>query len=151
MPETYKNGSGPLIRFTAADDLGELLIIQTAGLVFASFPSPADDFFEGPIDLKTELIPNPDASFLVKVAGNSMREAAIDDGDVLIIDRSIRPTSGCVAVCFLNGGFTVKRLEIKGKAVRLLPSNPSFPPIDLVEGDELTVWGVVTWILKKPV
>ncbi|MEO6760559.1 MAG: translesion error-prone DNA polymerase V autoproteolytic subunit [Saprospiraceae bacterium] len=127
------------------------MIIQTAGLVFASFPSPADDFFEGPIDLKTELIPNPDASFLVKVSGNSMQAAAIDDGDVLIIDRSVQPTSGCVAVCFLNGGFTVKRLQIKGKSVRLLPSNPAFPAIDLVEGDELTVWGVVTYIIKKPV
>ena len=148
MPATHKSDR-PLGRFTAADGLGETIIIQTAGLVFASFPSPADDFFEGPIDLKNELIPNPDASFLVKVAGNSMQESAIDDGDVLIIDRSIQPTSGCVAVCFLNGGFTVKRLDIKGKTVRLLSSNPLFQPIELIEGDELTVWGVVTYIIKK--
>ncbi len=148
MPETHKSDR-PLRRFTAADGLGKTIIIQTAGLVFASFPSPADDFFEGPIDLKNELIPNPDSSFLVRVSGNSMLEAAIDDGDVLIIDRAMQPTNGCVAVCFLNGGFTVKRLEIKGKSVRLLPSNPAFQPIDLVEGDELTIWGVVTFVIKK--
>lgn len=149
MPPARKNDSTPLKHFTLAAT-GEIIIIQTTGLVFASFPSPADDFFEGPIDLKSELLPNPDSSFLVKVTGNSMQEAHIDDGDVLIIDRSVSPTNGCVAVCFLNGGFTVKRLEIRGTAVRLLPSNPAFQPINLQEGDELTVWGVVTYIIKKP-
>ena len=150
MSTAKKNDSSPLKPFYIADT-GEMIIIQTAGLVFASFPSPADDFSEGPIDLKQQLIPNPDASFIVKVSGDSMQSAQIDDGDVLIIDRSLRPSNGCIAVCFLNDGFTVKRLEIRGKSVRLLPSNPVFQPIDLVEGDELTVWGVVTYIIKKPV
>lgn len=149
MHPARKDDSAPLKHFTIADS-GKMLIIQTAGLLFASFPSPADDFFEGPIDLRAELIPNPDSSFIVKVSGNSMQQARIDDGDVLIIDRSVQPVNGCIAVCYLNGGFTVKRLEIKGKAIRLLPSNPAFSPIDLVEGDELTVWGVVTFIIKKP-
>jgi len=151
MRTEKQNAAWSVLRLFSVSKTSEIFIIRVAGHVAAGFPSPAEDFFEGPIDLRAELIPNPDASFIVKVLGNSMQDAQISDGDVLIIDRSVRPTNGCIAVCFLNGEFTVKRLEIHGKLVRLLPSNPAFQPIDLAEGDELTVWGVVTYVIKKPV
>lgn len=148
MHKARKNDSAPLKHF--AVQKGEIFIIRVDASVSAGFPSPAEDFFEGSIDLKSELMPNPDASFIVKVSGDSMQDAHIDDGDVLIIDRSVQPSNGCIAVCFLNGAFTVKRLEIRGKHIRLLPSNPAFQPIPIVEGDELSIWGVVTYIIKKP-
>ena len=148
MSTARKNDSAPLNLFTIAES-GEFLIIRFAGVVYAGFPSPADDFFSVPVDLKSELMPHPDASYFIRVLGDSMQDARIDDGDLLIVDRSLRPWSGCIAICVLNGGFTVKHLEICGKSVRLLPANPALQPVDLVEGDELTVWGVVTYIVKK--
>jgi DNA polymerase V len=74
----------------------------------------------------------------------------IHDGDVLIVDRSVKPKNGLVAVCYLNNCFTVKRMEMKGKSIRLLSANPAFAPIEIQDGDELTIWGVVTYVISKP-
>jgi DNA polymerase V len=128
----------------------EILIIHVDGAICAGFPSPADDYLETQIDLKKELVKNPDATFVVRVQGDSMSGDGIDDGDVLIIDRSIKPRHGAVAVCYLNNAFTVKRLEKRGGKIRLLPANPDFAPIEVQEGDELVIWGVVTYVIKKP-
>jgi DNA polymerase V len=73
----------------------------------------------------------------------------IDDGDVLIVDRSVVPQTGSVAVCYLNNGFTVKRIEKEGNKIRLLPANPDFAPIEVQEGDELVIWGIVMYTIKK--
>ena len=127
----------------------EILIIHVDGAVCAGFPSPADDYLETQIDLRRELIKNPDATFIMRVQGDSMMDDGIEDGDVLIIDRSVKARHGAVAVCYLNNAFTVKRLDIRGKTVRLVAANPQFAPIEVTEGDELVIWGVVTFVIKK--
>ncbi len=128
----------------------EIQIIHVDGAICAGFPSPADDYLQTQIDLKKELVTNPDATFMVRVQGDSMRSDGIEDGDVLIIDRSLTAKHGTIAVCYLNNQFTVKRLYKCGGKIRLMPANPDFEPIEVQEGDELVIWGVVTFIIKKP-
>ena len=149
MSEARKKDSPPLKLFALAPT-DEIFIIHFDGAICAGFPSPADDYFETQINLNAELIRNPDATFVVRVQGDSMTGDGIEDGDVLIVDRSVKPKNGSVAVCCLNNAFTVKRMEKKGKSIRLLPANPAFAPIEIQEGDELTIWGVVTYVIKKP-
>jgi DNA polymerase V len=79
-----------------------------------------------------------------------MQGDGLDDGDFVLVDRSLEPVNGAVAVCVLNNDFTVKRIQRKGKTIRLLPANPAFEPIEIQEGDELTIWGIVTYVIKKP-
>ncbi len=150
MSAEWKNDSMAGLRPYALLQTDEILIIHVDGAVPAGFPSPADDYFESRIDLKTELIRNPDATFVVRVQGDSMSDAGIADGDVLIVDRSVKPRNGSVAVCYLNNGFTVKRLEKRGDKIRLLAANPAFAPIEIQEHDELVIWGIVTYVIKKP-
>jgi len=115
----------------------------------AGFPSPADDHVEDRIDLNEELIRNPPATFMIRVEGNSMIDANIFSGDILIVDRSIDARDGHVIVAVVDGKFTVKRLSIKPGKVRLLPENPdpTYQPIEFQDGQELIVWGVVTNVI----
>lgn len=136
-------------RLFALAQTDEFLIIHVDGSVCAGFPSPADDYFETRIDLKRELVKNPDATFVVRVQGNSMTGDGIGDGDVLIVDRSLKPRNGAIAICYLNNTFAVKRLDMRGGRIRLLAANPAFDPIEIQETDELTIWGVVTYVIKK--
>ena len=138
------------VKLFALSPIDQIPLIHVDGTICAGFPSPADDYLETQIDLKAELVRNPDATFIVRVQGDSMQDDGINDGDVLIVDRSVTATNGVIAVCYLNNAFTVKRIEKKGGRVRLLPANPAFAPIVIQEGDELMIWGVVTFIIKKP-
>jgi DNA polymerase V len=115
----------------------------------AGFPSPADDHVEDRIDLNEELIRNPPATFMIRVEGNSMIDANIFAGDILIVDRSIEARDSHVIVAVVDGKFTVKRLSMKRGKVRLLPENPdpSYQPIEFKDGQELVVWGVVTNVI----
>lgn len=121
--------------------------------VHAGFPSPAQDYMSGGIDLNRELVRHPDATFYVRVSGDSMTGAGISDGDVLVVDRSLDPRSGAVAVCCLDGEFLVRRLRFGGNAssrtVSLIAENPSYKPIKINPGNEFSVWGIVTWIIKQ--
>jgi DNA polymerase V len=139
----------PGLRFYALERIHEIALIHIDGAICAGFPSPADDYLETPIDLRRELVKNPDATFVVRVQGHSMTGDGIDDGDVLIVDRSLKPKNGAVAVCYLNQAFTVKRLEMRGGQVRLLSANPDFLPIEVQPHDELIIWGMVTFIIKR--
>ena len=115
----------------------------------AGFPSPAEDFLEKSLDLNEYLVKNKPATFLIKVTGNSMQNAGIFDGDVLVVDRSIEPTDGRVILGVLNGEFTVKRISIiKGK-LSLMPANDDFKPIDITPEMDFKVWGVITFSLHK--
>lgn len=127
----------------------EVQVMHVDGFIVAGFPSPASDYLETSIDIFAELIPNPDATFVCRVVGDSMIHARIEHGDVLVVDRSLTAKNGSVAVCCLNGEFTVKRLEITGERIRLMAANPDFPPIELTDGDLLEIWGVVTSIIKR--
>lgn len=136
-------------RFYTVRQIDSISVIRVDGSVTAGFPSPADDYLEARIDLKRELVRNPDATFVVRVQGDSMTGDGICDGDVLVVDRSLKHRNGSIAVCCLNNSFTVKKLEIRGPSVRLIASNPDYPPINIQENDELLIWGVVTYIIKK--
>lgn len=117
--------------------------------ISAGFPSPADDFKESRISLDEELIRNKEATFFARVSGQSMIGAGLDDNDLLVIDRSIPPTNNKIAVCFLDGEFTVKRLRVDGKEVWLQPENPNYPIIKITEENNFVIWGIVTNVIKR--
>ncbi len=112
--------------------------------VCAGFPSPADDHLEGVFDLNELLVRNPPATFMVRVAGESMREAHICHGDILIVDRAETACHGDIVVAKLDGEFNVKRLRIEGRRVFLDPANGDFAPVEIGSERDFTVWGVVT-------
>lgn len=116
--------------------------------VSAGFPSPADDELAEKLDLNQYLIRNPAATFLVRANGNSMVNAGINDNDILIVDRSITPTSGKIVIVAIDGLLTVKRLKKdKNGQLILLAENPDYPPIHVQEGNEVYIWGVVTQVI----
>lgn len=115
----------------------------------AGFPSPADDYVEGALDLNEHLIAHREATFFVRVKGHSMTGAGIRDGDLLVVDRSLEPASGDIVVAVVDGELTVKRLWRRAGRVRLLAEHPGFAPIEFREGQELTVWGVVTSVIHR--
>jgi len=117
--------------------------------VAAGFPSPAQDYQEDVIDLNRELVLHPASTFCVRVRGESMVDAGLQDGDILVVDRSLSPAEGCVAVCILDGEFTVKRFHRGKGGVVLHPANPRFRPIEVGPGQDFEVWGVVTWVLHR--
>ncbi len=117
--------------------------------ISAGFPSPADDYMEAGIDLNRELIRNPGATFFGRVKGFSMQDAGISDGDVLVIDKSLEPVNGAVAVCFLDGEFTVKRIRLERDGLFLVPENKEFQPIRITPDNDFLVWGIVTYVIKK--
>jgi DNA polymerase V len=100
-------------------------------------------------DLNQILIKNPPSTFYARVKGTSMRDAGIDDGDLLVIDKSLPHRTGAIAVCFLNGEFTLKYIKQDRDRLWLMPANPDFEPIEVKPGDDLTVWGIVSWVVKK--
>ena len=115
----------------------------------AGFPSPADDYIEGSLDLNQHLIKHKAATFFVRVTGDSMIGAGIHDGDLLIVDRALEAQDKSVVVAVVNGEFTVKRIKKKGGRVWLMPENEKFQPMEMREGSELEVWGVVTNVIHK--
>jgi len=119
------------------------------GRVQAGFPSPAQGEYADTIDLNRALITNPAATFCARVIGNSMVDAGINEGDLLIIDRSLSPHDGNIAVCFVDGDFTVKRLSVRDDGIYLTPANAAFPELRVDEGSNFQVWGVVSHIIKK--
>ncbi len=126
--------------------LGQWLIDQG---ISAGFPSPADDFKEIRISLDKELVKNEEATFYARVSGDSMQGAGLENGDLLIIDRSIEPSNNKIAVCFIDGEFTVKRIKIESKKLYLIPENKKYSPIEINEENELIIWGIVTYVIKK--
>lgn len=117
--------------------------------VEAGFPSPADDHLERSIDLNEELIRNPAATFLVRVKGESMRDAGIHSGDILVVDRSVTPADRQIVVAMIDGEFTVKRFRKQNGRITLEAANDSFAPIEVGEEQELTIWGAVTYIIHQ--
>lgn len=110
------------------------------GRVQAGFPSPAQGEYADSIDLNRALITNPAATFCARVIGNSMVDVGINEGDLLIIDRSLTPHDGSIAVCFIDGDFTVKRLSVKEEGLFLTPANASYPELRVGEDSHFEVW-----------
>ena len=117
--------------------------------ISAGFPSPADDFKELRISIDQEVVRNEEATFYARVSGESMQGAGLDDGELLVIDRSIEPQNNKIAVCYVDGEFTVKRLKVVSDGVFLIPENPRYHPIKVTEESELIIWGIVTYVVKK--
>jgi DNA polymerase V len=117
--------------------------------ISAGFPSPADDFKETRISLDRELVKNKEATFYARVSGDSMIGAGLDDGDLLVIDRSKNPVNGKIAICLIDGEFTVKRIKKEKNKLYLMPENKNYKPIELKEENELIIWGVVEYVIKK--
>ena len=117
--------------------------------IHAGFPSPATDYMTQAIDLNKELVRHPAATFYGRVVGDSMIDAGVEEGDILVIDRSLEPQSGDMAVCVLDGECTLKYLQIDRSGLTLVPANPEYPEIKVGEGMEFKMWGVVTYVIKK--
>lgn len=117
--------------------------------ISAGLPFHADDSVEKKLDLNELLVKHPNATFFVKVQGDSMIGAGIFSGDILIVDRSIEPFDGAIVIAELNGEFTVKRLKFSGGRPYLLAENPNYKPIQMKDGIDFVVWGVVTSAIRK--
>lgn len=142
--------------------------------IHAGFPSPAQDYMEGCIDLNRELVRHPNATFYGRVVGDSMIDAGIEEGDILVIDKSLEPCEGDMAVCFVDGEFALKYISFHSPSAEgqyrpvkestkapvsynilhnrdlwLLPANPKYRPIHISEGNDFTIWGIVTYVIKK--
>ena len=128
------------------NSIGQWLIEQG---ISAGFPSPADDFKEIRISLDKELVKNKESTFYAKVSGDSMVDAGLDDGDLLVIDRSLSPENGKIAICFIDGDFTVKRIKKEKDKFYLIPENKNYKKIRIKKEDTLLIWGIVTYVIKK--
>ena len=121
------------------------------GDVKAGFPSPAEDIREK-LDLIKLLVRHKASTFFFRVSGVSMIDAAMDEGDIIIVDRAVEPYNNCKAVCFIDGEYTVKKIEILDDKIRLMPANElntKYKPIEVNEENSFMVWGVVTYVIKK--
>lgn len=141
--------SGNIIDIFSADTETELKLPFVDEGISAGFPSPASDFIDLTIDLNKHLIKHPSSTFYGRVKGFSLKNAGISDNDLLIIDRSIEPTNGKIAVCYIDGEFTAKRLKVEKNQVWLMPENEDYQPIKITEGNELIIWGIVTHVIKS--
>lgn len=115
--------------------------------VSAGFPSPADDHIEQALNLNEHIVKNPASTFFVRASGDSMKNAGIFSGDILVVDRSVKARDGKIVVVALDGLLTVKRLKSEKNQVSLMPENPDFKPIIVKESQELHIWGVVTHVI----
>ncbi len=133
-----------------SSEAGESLYINVAGsYVKAGFPSPAEDHSDLKLDLNKELIKNPSSTFFARVSGESMIEDGVDDGDLLIVDKSISPYDGALAVCYIDGEFTLKRVRIDKDGVTLIPANSNYKPLKITKENNFQIWGVVKYLIKK--
>jgi len=125
------------------------IIPFSSSTVSAGFPSPAQDSFEERINILDHIIKHPNSTFLVKAKGDSMTEKGIQDGDILIVDKSLTPYNNSIVIAFLDGEFTVKRFYKCANKVTLFPANSNYKPIEICENDDFLIWGVVTYVIHK--
>lgn len=139
------------IHIFSAETYTRLNLDYVGRQISAGFPSPAEDYLETSLDLNRALIKNPSATFFGRVKGFSMQDAGVDDEDLLIIDKSLSYRNGALAVCYVNGEFTLKRIKVEDNTVLLMPANRDYDykPIIVKEDDEFAVWGIVTYVIKK--
>lgn len=144
-----KREEQPSLTLLHPDTSTEQAIPLAASKVAAGFPSPAEESFEPSLDLNRALVRNPASTFFVRVSGDSMKGDGIGDGDLLIVDKAVEPYDGCVAVCFLDGEFTLKRVCRQHGRIVLMPSNDRYPPIPVGGESAFAVWGVVTYSIRR--
>lgn len=125
-----------------------LLVADLGAVVHAGFPSPAEDLGAKRIDLTAQLVKHPQATFTMRARGDSMREAGIFDGDVLLVDKAVTPRSGHIVIAVVDGEFVCKQLHLRAGRMKLKAANPCYPDIVPREGQIVEVWGVVTASIK---
>jgi DNA polymerase V len=130
----------------SSDRQGNPLFLES---ISAGFPSPADDYVQDFLDLQRLVVKNPAATFFLKVSGDSMRDAGINDGDLLVVDRSKPASSGKVVIASWNGELTVKRLKLRSGRIFLVPENPDYPELDVTDNEDTVIWGVVTYVVHR--
>ncbi|MDE7472326.1 MAG: translesion error-prone DNA polymerase V autoproteolytic subunit [Muribaculaceae bacterium] len=146
MTDTPLNGNLEIL----TPDFSTSLSLQYADAgIRAGFPSPAQDYISETIDLNKDLIRHPASTFYGRVVGDSMIDEGIEEGDILVIDKSIEPEDDDLAVCCLDGEFTLKRINItRDNRIYLMPSNRRYKPIEVTPDNEFMVWGIVTYTIK---
>jgi len=132
-----------------ADTTTAISLPVVEGGISAGFPSPAEDFLDLSIDLNKEFIKNPSTTFYGRVRGDSMVNAGLNDGDLLIIDKSLEPVDNKIAVCFIDGEFLVKRIKIEKDIVWLVAENDKYKPIKVTVDNDFIIWGIVTTVIKS--
>lgn len=123
--------------------------IELCGDVKAGFPSPADDTPHEKLDLIRLVVRHPASTFYFRISGVSMVDDGFDEGDIVVVDRSLEPTNNSTAVCFIDGEFTIKKIRQEKDCLYLMPANKEYKPIKVTAENEFMVWGVVTYIIKK--
>ncbi len=141
--------TGNIIDIFSAETETELELPFIEEGISAGFPSPALDFVDLTIDLNRHLIKHPSATFYGRVKGVSLKNAGIDNGDLLIIDRSLEPTNGKIAVCYIDGEFTAKRIRVSQKEIWLVPENENYQPLRVTEENNFLIWGIITHVIKN--
>ena len=151
MKQLIQNSSLPLEAVFAALNPEPCACILFSSYVQAGFPSPAESYVDNALDLNHFLVPNPPSTFFVRVSGDSMDKAGLDDGDLLIVDRSLTPKNNDIVIMRIDSEFTVKRFNKQGDKIFLSPesSNPVFKPLFPSEGQVWEVIGVVTYSIKE--
>jgi DNA polymerase V len=133
----------------AVADAAKLKLPLFASRVQAGFPSPAEDYAEGQLDLNEYIVEHEAATFYIRVQGHSMVGAGILDGDIIAVDRSLEARHGDIVLAVIDNELTVKELYKLAGTIKLLPHNPEFQPIEIKAGQELTIWGVVSGVVRK--
>lgn len=136
------------IDFHTADTQSTLNLPFASEGIRAGFPSPAQDFMDAAIDLNKELIRNPASTFYGRVSGDSMRDEGLEDGDILVVDKSLELRNGDTAVCFIDGDFTLKYIRIEKEEVWLVPANSAYQTIKITGENNFMIWGIVTYSIR---
>ena len=140
---------GQLFRAFTSEERADLKLPFAIEKISAGFPSPADDYIDIGIDLNEQLIRNPSSTFFMRVSGNSMINAGINDGDLIIVDKSINPKPGQIVIAVLDGSFTLKRLSNNNNKFYLEAENPEYPPIELTKYKMVQIWGVAIYCIHN--
>ena len=130
----------------SVDTVLEIPVVSTA--ISAGFPSPALDFIDLSIDMNKHLIKRPSSTFYGRVKGQSMKDVGITDGDLLVIDKSIPPKNDQIAVCYVDGEFTIKKIKFEQDICWLIPANDAYQPIRVTSQNDFLIWGIVTHVIK---
>lgn len=147
MPSS-KLYSSPILDIYSASSESVLELPLLPYGISAGFPSPAMDFIDLTIDLNKHLVKHPSSTFYGRVKGDSMKDEGIYDGDLMVIDKSLEPQNGKIAVCYIDGEFTVKKIKVDIDCCWLLPANNNYKPIKVTKDNELIIWGIVTHVIK---
>jgi DNA polymerase V len=147
--KSLKLHQGNILDIFSANTETELNLPFVESGISAGFPSPALDFIDLSIDLNKHLIKHPSATFYGRVKGDSLKNAGIENGDLLIIDRSIEPVNGKIAVCYIDGEFTAKRIQINKDEILLIPENENYQTLKVTADNDFLIWGIVTHVIKN--